>query len=46
MNRTKNQTGDPAWRQKLFEIIFEADTPAGKLFDLLRNFVRKHWFNP
>ncbi|MFZ0242509.1 MAG: ion transporter [Desulfobacterales bacterium] len=23
------------WRQKLHEIIFEADTPAGKLFDIL-----------
>lgn len=35
MNRTKNQTGDPAWRQKLFEIIFEADTSAGKWFDVI-----------
>lgn len=24
----------PAWRLKLHEIIFEADTPAGKLFDV------------
>ena len=23
------------WRKKLFEVIFEADTPAGKLFDVL-----------
>ena len=25
----------PAWRLKLHEIIFEADTPAGKLFDVV-----------
>jgi voltage-gated potassium channel len=24
-----------AWRQKLHEVIFEADTPAGKWFDVL-----------
>jgi voltage-gated potassium channel len=31
-----NKTSTPAsWRTKLHEIIFEADTPAGKLFDLL-----------
>ena len=24
----------PGWRQRLYEIIFEADTPAGKLFDV------------
>jgi voltage-gated potassium channel len=32
MNPTKNKN---AWRQKLFEIIFEADTPAGKWFDIV-----------
>lgn len=25
----------PAWKQKLHEIIYEADTPAGKLFDIV-----------
>ena len=29
---TKNHS---TWRQKLFDVIFEADTPAGKLFDVL-----------
>ncbi|MFH1302579.1 MAG: ion transporter, partial [Planctomycetota bacterium] len=24
-----------AWRERLYEIIFEADTPAGKTFDVL-----------
>jgi voltage-gated potassium channel len=28
-NQSKN------WRQKIHEIIYEADTPAGKLFDVL-----------
>jgi len=31
---TKN-TSFPKWRLKLHEIIFEADTPAGKLFDII-----------
>jgi voltage-gated potassium channel len=35
MNRTKNHAGDRAWRHKLFEIIFEADTSAGKWFDVI-----------
>ncbi len=35
MNPTKKNTNNNAWRQKLFEIIFEADTPAGKWFDLI-----------
>jgi len=26
---------DDAWREKLHEVIFEADTPAGKLFDVV-----------
>ena len=28
----KSLTG---WRKKFFEVIFEADTPAGKLFDVV-----------
>ena len=28
-----NQSKD--WREKVYEIIYEADTPAGKLFDVL-----------
>jgi len=28
------QGGSPGWRGKLHEIIFEADTPAGKAFDI------------
>lgn len=27
--------GGPAWRLKAYEVIFEADTPAGKAFDVL-----------
>ena len=27
--------GASSWRQKLYEVIFEADTPSGKLFDVL-----------
>ena len=27
--------GSAGWRQKLHEVIFEADTPSGKLFDVL-----------
>ena len=27
--------GGAAWRQKVYEVIFEADTPAGKAFDIL-----------
>ena len=35
MNARSADTGlRPAWRQRLHEIIFEADTPAGKLFDV------------
>ena len=29
----KNQT--QSWKRKLHEIIYEADTPAGKLFDVV-----------
>lgn len=28
-------TVDEGWRGKLHEVIFEADTPAGKAFDIL-----------
>jgi voltage-gated potassium channel len=28
------QTSQPAWKKKLYEIVFEADTRAGKLFDV------------
>lgn len=31
----KNPTSDTDWRHRLHEIIFEADTPAGKLFDVV-----------
>ncbi len=36
-NRTdaKNGPPPPGWRNRLHEIIFEAETPAGKLFDIL-----------
>lgn len=30
-----NRPGDSKWRSALYDIIFEADTPAGKDFDLL-----------
>ena len=35
MNPVKQNTNSCTWRQKLFEIIFEADTPAGKWFDIV-----------
>ena len=38
MNRKKfqpPQTKRPPWKEKLYEIIFEADTPLGKLFDVV-----------
>ncbi|MGB7842318.1 MAG: ion transporter [Salinimicrobium sp.] len=28
-------SAEPRWKQKLHEVIYEADTPAGKLFDLV-----------
>jgi len=28
-------TNKPSWKSKLHEIIYEADTPAGKLFDII-----------
>ncbi len=31
----QNAPRESAWRQKLYEIIFEADTPAGQLFDVV-----------
>jgi voltage-gated potassium channel len=31
----KNNTSHKNWKQKLHEIIYEADTPAGKLFDVI-----------
>ena len=30
-----NRPGDSKWRAALYDIIFEADTPAGKYFDIL-----------
>ena len=30
-----NQKKDPSWKNKLHEIIYEADTPSGKLFDVV-----------
>jgi voltage-gated potassium channel len=35
MNVTIKNKSNRAWREVLFEIIFEADTPAGKWFDLI-----------
>jgi voltage-gated potassium channel len=35
MNPAKKNTNCLTWRKKLFEIIFEADTPAGKWFDIV-----------
>ena len=35
MEPTKKNTDYHVWRKKLFEIIFEADTPAGKWFDIV-----------
>lgn len=39
MTRLDNGPGDPpdptSWRERWYEVIFEADTPAGKLFDVL-----------
>ena len=32
MNGNENQLSD--WQKKLHEVIYEADTPAGKLFDV------------
>ena len=34
VNKKNNQSGDSNLRQKLYIIIFKADTPAGKLFDV------------
>jgi len=35
MSLSEDKRALPSWRSKLHEIIFEADTPAGKLFDIL-----------
>lgn len=35
MNAANRQKSNRSWRDRLFEIIFEADTPAGKWFDLV-----------
>jgi voltage-gated potassium channel len=35
VNRAKNNANSQTRRRKLFEIIFEADTPAGKWFDIV-----------
>ena len=35
MNAANKTTSRAAWRDKLYKIIFEADTRAGKLFDEL-----------
>ncbi|QDU07695.1 ion transporter [Gimesia aquarii] len=32
---TAQETKKQAWRERLYEIIFEADTPAGKYFDVV-----------
>ncbi len=35
MHRNKSKISDSKWRSAIHEIIFEADTPAGKTFDVL-----------
>jgi voltage-gated potassium channel len=35
MNTTTKNKSNRTWRDILFEIIFEADTPAGKWFDIV-----------
>ncbi len=36
MGNRFNQSGEPqSWRERAYEVIFEADTPAGKLFDVV-----------
>jgi voltage-gated potassium channel len=35
MNGVIRSRSDSGWRKKLFEIIFESDTPAGKWFDII-----------
>lgn len=35
MNPANKNANGRTWRKKLFEIIFEADTPAGKWFDIV-----------
>lgn len=35
MSTAKTQPGSAPWRQRLHAIIFEADTPAGKAFDIV-----------
>ncbi len=35
MTETHTRPTDPLWRHRLHEIIFEADTPAGKTFDVI-----------
>jgi voltage-gated potassium channel len=35
MSTAKTQPGSEPWRQRLHAIIFEADTPAGKAFDIV-----------
>lgn len=35
MSETKPERTLPAWRQKIHEVIFEADTPSGKWFDII-----------
>lgn len=32
---SRDPEGDRSWRQKVYEIVFEADTPAGVLFDVV-----------
>ncbi len=35
MSEKKTESTLPAWRQKIHEVIFEADTPSGKWFDII-----------
>lgn len=35
MDKTKQKQSLTGWRKTFFEVIFEADTPAGKLFDII-----------
>ncbi len=34
-SNARNESAPKSWRERWYEIIFEADTPAGKLFDVL-----------
>ena len=41
--RHHERPAEPGWRFRLHEIVFEADTPAGKLFDSRRGVLQVLW---